>query len=308
MKLIYEPWGLGDACIAAAIASQSDDLALACRSLWHPVISRALERRGLTVKLVAADPNFGVRRPNAEPGGNEQLALAAQEYADVFSIRGDPRDYRAMKRSYPKARIHMTGWLISLARRLRLFDFAVSIFSPPQSRYQQWQAHLPGPCAVLETATRWPEKIARVAIHVGAQWRSKQYPFARELRAKLEASGIQVRLLAGPSDSLPEGISDNDVTRVGGRELVDTLADFDLVITNDSGPMHVCYLAGTAFLGIFGTANVREWGPPGCSYMTSSFMPAGYRSLAGYASDKVLTGWPPAVAVAAKVTSSRLRG
>ncbi len=291
MRLLYEPWGLGDACIAAAVAASLDGVDLACRTQWHEIIHAALARRGKTLQLISADPDFGIR--SLESTGQNGKVSQQHVYSEVLSIRGDPRDYMAMRRDFPGAAITITGWSASLARRIKLFDLLWSQFLPPESRYVQWMDCIASRSVKLPVSIPLPDKIKSVGIHVGAQWRSKQYPHVAQLGSELQKMGLAVEILAGPGDPLPVGVYELNVERCTGRQMVERMAKFDLVITNDSGPMHVAYLAEIPFISLFGTANAAEWAPIGARYLAASFMPSGYKSLSCYGSDLVLSGWPP---------------
>lgn len=290
MKVIYEPWGLGDSCIAASVAVQSNDIALACRTLWHDVITTSMRRSGKNLQLLSADLTYGVRKPSDASGIKPELATDGA--CSVFSVRGDPRDYYNIYRSFKGAKIKMTGWLISLARRVSIVDFLLKRLHPVQSRYLQWARCLGVDPSLLKSAKPLPQKITRVGIHIGAQWKSKQYPFVVTLREQLISHGIETVVFASSTDPLPESLQENVVLRCMGAEMVDRLATCDVVVTNDSGPMHVCYLADIPFVAICGTSNAREWVPPGGAYIPAKFMPSGYKSVSTYASDQVLDGWP----------------
>jgi heptosyltransferase II len=51
--------------------------------------------------------------------------------------------------------------------------------------------------------------------------------------------------------------------RVGLRELIAVIAESDILITNDSGPMHIGYAVGTPIVAIFGSTSPELTGPIG---------------------------------------------
>ncbi len=51
--------------------------------------------------------------------------------------------------------------------------------------------------------------------------------------------------------------------RTSLRQLMGLLAESDLVIANDSGPMHLAYAVGTPLIALFGSTSVELTGPPG---------------------------------------------
>lgn len=63
-----------------------------------------------------------------------------------------------------------------------------------------------------------------------------------------------------PSQDLPKGVKSME-GKTTLRELMAYLAACDLVITNDSGPMHVADALGTKVISIFGSTEPRYTGP-----------------------------------------------
>ena len=63
--------------------------------------------------------------------------------------------------------------------------------------------------------------------------------------------------------------------RTALRELALLLRDADLVISNDSGPMHLANAVGTPLIAFFGAGDVRETGPcnPGATVIIRKPVP-----------------------------------
>ncbi len=113
----------------------------------------------------------------------------------------------------------------------------------------------------------------RLGIAPGARWDPKRWPearFAALLRAFRAASDAPVSVFLGPREetwydggelartvaALP------DVATVRGRDLVDLAGDLsacDVLVTNDSGLMHLAEATGTPVVALFGPT-VREFG------------------------------------------------
>jgi len=141
-----------------------------------------------------------------------------------------------------------------------------------------------------------------VAIHVGAQWRSRQYPQAAALRDLLENRGLRVTILACPGDQLPSDVDESHTRRVKDADLVDALQEADLSVTNDSGPMHLSAFLGCRTLALARVSNIDEWLPPGVAVMAGARLPRGYRPERSYTTDTILAGWPEPGAVADRVS------
>ncbi len=101
-----------------------------------------------------------------------------------------------------------------------------------------------------------------MGLHVGAGWRFKRwYPesFIEVGRALVEQQGVKVAVMAGPGEAalaeqVARGIGEAAaVLRPTLEALPGLCAAFDLMLVNDSGPMHVAVAAGSA--------TVVAWGP-----------------------------------------------
>lgn len=99
-----------------------------------------------------------------------------------------------------------------------------------------------------------------VALHPFATHASKTWPRAYwlELMAFLDAAGMSYFIVGQGEPFLRE--SPYDFTgRTNLRQLAALLAEADLLVSGDSGPMHLSGAAGTPVVAIFGPT-VAEWG------------------------------------------------
>lgn len=113
----------------------------------------------------------------------------------------------------------------------------------------------------------------RVVVHPAARWRTKlwELPRWRELAASLLAEGIGVVLTGSGEDHvIAEGICSGMnprplslVGRLSLKQLVAVLQDVDLMITVDSGPMHIAAAVGTPVVALFGPTDPLRTGPRG---------------------------------------------
>jgi lipopolysaccharide heptosyltransferase II len=132
----------------------------------------------------------------------------------------------------------------------------------------------------LETAaavkSKWQTDGARwIALQPGARWDNKRWPveyFAELVRllAK-EFPGARFAILGAPEDKpLGEVVSRAAPTRclnlcgeTSLPEMVEWLRLSELMITNDTGPMHVAAALGTPLVALFGPTEPRRTGPYG---------------------------------------------
>ena len=120
-------------------------------------------------------------------------------------------------------------------------------------------------------ATKWDRffrslhGMIAVGVHPGGDRETKRWPperFASVASALLQRYGARIILLGGPADvPLAEGIArrlaDSDcVTNLAGEVPLDELAclirRLDLLVCNDSGPMHIAAATKTPLVAVFG--------------------------------------------------------
>ncbi len=303
--VLFEPWSLGDVIIAASILRELPAAAaLACHSQWHPLLRAALPDRP-DLEFIPVDLPYTTRnRVNPFDSAGTISPSPREDFATVLSIRGDARDYAAARKAFPKAQIRMNGWLRFFARKNSLLNapFALGLLDV-QNRYRSWAKFAGIPFSQIEQTYRRLQAEApsdgSVVIHLGAQWRSKQFPDVLPLRDQLENDGWQVALIAGPGDSLPAGVREEDVTRAVSAELVACLRAAEHVITNDSGPMHLAAFLGCRTTALARTTPIEEWAPPDVRILASARIPRGYRPHPRYMSDETLADWPSVQTIAA---------
>ncbi|MCP4202107.1 MAG: lipopolysaccharide heptosyltransferase II [bacterium] len=132
-----------------------------------------------------------------------------------------------------------------------------------------------GRAALRDAGVRSEEDLKTVGVFPGAEFGpSKRWPsscFAELLRELGERAPLQTVLIAGPGEEpLAAEIQRNSTTvvpvvgpRLNLAELAAVLARLDVLITNDSGPMHVAAATGTACVALFGPTNPTRTAPAG---------------------------------------------
>lgn len=110
-----------------------------------------------------------------------------------------------------------------------------------------------------------PERFAAVANHL------------------VREQGYQVVLLGSPRDREPAEAAAkalqvpalNLVGRTQVQELAAVLSACELVLTNDSGAMHLAAVLGCAVVALFGPTDPRKWGPRGIGQLVVVQSPTG---------------------------------
>ena len=107
-----------------------------------------------------------------------------------------------------------------------------------------------------------------LAIHVGASSPDKRWPaerFAEVADALADSYGARIVVLVDPAGHGAKLAFRNQACYVqpGLRELMGFIGSCDLLICNDSAPMHIADALGVPVVAVFTTGNPRWYGPSG---------------------------------------------
>jgi heptosyltransferase II len=116
------------------------------------------------------------------------------------------------------------------------------------------------PGAAYGSSKRWlPERFAEVAGRVITELNGSVL-----LLGGLKEAGIADDILKHVDPSL---VTPSSLINLSGkmhlRELMAIVAESDVLVTNDSGPMHIGYAVGTPLVAIFGSTSPEHTGPVG---------------------------------------------
>jgi heptosyltransferase-1 len=125
-------------------------------------------------------------------------------------------------------------------------------------------AGLPGPLLVIQPGTRWQTK----------QWPIRH--FAEVARRALKQLGMSIIVIGSRGESaaaqelveiVRQVVPRGDIRSLAGQTSIKQLAALlqhaDLVLSNDSGPLHLAAGLGTPVVGIFTCTSPVQSGPPG---------------------------------------------
>jgi lipopolysaccharide heptosyltransferase I len=156
-------------------------------------------------------------------------------------------------------------------------DWYLAVLPPlgvPVHKNFQWLPERPEIAAAIKS--KWQTADARwIAIQPGARWPNKRWPVENftELVRLLAANFSDVRFAVlgnGDDKSLGEAISRakpvrclNLCGRISLPEMVEWLRLSELMITNDTGPMHVAAALDKPLVALFGPTEPRRTGPYG---------------------------------------------
>ncbi len=161
-------------------------------------------------------------------------------------------------------------------------DWYLDVLPPmgvPVRREFEW---LPERSAVARAVeAKWPREGARwIALQPGARWWNKRWPVEHFAALVREISGahpdVRFAIMGGSDDralgsALAQACPERclDLTgRTSLPEMIEWLRRCSLLITNDTGPMHIAAALGTPVLGLFGPTNPRRTGPYGPGHRT----------------------------------------
>jgi heptosyltransferase-1 len=156
-------------------------------------------------------------------------------------------------------------------------DWYLAVLPPlgvPVHKNFQWLPERPEAAATVKS--KWQTDGARwIAIQPGARWDNKRWPVQNfaELIRLLTAGFPDVRFaIFGNDDDKPLGKiiaraepqrSLNLCGQISLPEMVEWLRLCKLMITNDTGPMHVAAALGKPLVALFGPTEPRRTGPYG---------------------------------------------
>lgn len=122
----------------------------------------------------------------------------------------------------------------------------------------------------------------RIAMHLGAAWPTKRWPIAKFAEIAVRAVdrfGAGIVLVGGSADRpAAEQLTSrlhasghgrrvlNLVGQSGLKQLAALLAQVQVLVSNDSGPMHLAAAVGTPVVGIFTCTSPYRSGPPGATH------------------------------------------
>lgn len=119
-----------------------------------------------------------------------------------------------------------------------------------------------------------PARGVRVGIFPGSNASSRRWDPERfaELAARLVREGAQVVVFGGPGErELTARVAGGVAFDAGGRTdlplLAAGLASCDLLVTNDSGPMHLAAVVGTPTVSLWGAGDPASTGPLGAGHV-----------------------------------------
>lgn len=164
----------------------------------------------------------------------------------------------------PSPKTHAVEWY------LRVLDY---LNIPVHWNFTWLPAHS---ATASHVSRRWPLLTGQcLALHPGARWENKRWPISHfvTLAQDLSRTNPEIRFVvlgSGADTALGEQIAKANPGRVlnlAGQttllELIECLRVCQLLVCNDTGPMHIAAALGKPVIGLFGPTNPWRTGPYG---------------------------------------------
>jgi len=290
--LVVELWNIGDVVLLLPFLQQlrtifpNASVTLVARSYARDLLGPT----GLVDEFIETDLAWQHDRVAWNPAAYPWLRLArlinelrGRKFDVAFQSRGHTREYLLLWLSGAKRRVGVSrrGWD-------RLLTDRVSVDSFGMQKKDLWLALLGpfGGARNLPPPKLEPSKAARarasqflgargvstedllIAIHPGASVASKRWPLQRfsEVAERLvDRSGTRVVIFVDPSGygSELEGDDGRIIARVDLPDMVALLDSCDLLVCNDSGPMHIAAALGVPCVAVFSAGIDQIFAPLG---------------------------------------------
>lgn len=289
--LVVELWNIGDVVLLLPFLTQLREMfpKAAVTLLARPHARILLEDSGLVDEFIDdEDPADNWLSLNPLLGGWKDLwrlrrRLRAKNFDLAFQCRLHVREHVILAMSGARRRV---GYAFGEGDRM-LTD-ALEVGDPHRHKAEDWLRLLrvvggPASDAVRslpvasderDAASLWlarnhiPATDTIVGIHPGASMPDKRWPLerfmqvARVLSSRPGVSVIAFQDLEGYGSTLST-IPGVTLTRTTLRELVALIARCDLIVCNDSGPMHIAGGVATPAVAVFGSGVARWFAPVG---------------------------------------------
>lgn len=264
--LIFEPWNLGDLVIAAGFARYINEkynttFSFICKGQWAEWLrSQNFIENVFTFEAPWARM-YGKYNPlNYKLSKIYQLSrfLAKTDADLIWDVRGDIR-HKFFLKAITKKKIYSIKYPknINVYKRLIFFirDNFKDVDLEPFNKYN------------LENI----RTVKAISIFIDSYWPNKQLPYqkALELIVNLLSNGYLVKLIIPPNKDY-EFVNElvlkfpNNFYLIKGsiNYVTEEIKKSDLMISTDSGWMHMAYYYSIPCIALFGFDNHKEWAPP----------------------------------------------
>lgn len=276
--LVIRYSALGDVVIATSLLEPLRRAFPDARLEWVTSAPYAPLLEGLpeiaAVHVLGRDGSESAWQLAARLRGRFDIALDLQNKlkSSLIASAAAPRRAAFRRRTFGQALLSLFGQDPPLVRahQTRLYAEAAShlgIGEPGRMKIS-----LSGQARALAADALRAVDAPAVALAPGARWATKRWPAERfaAVADALAADGVRIVLAGGPADrdafaafrAAVRSRVDADLSFLPLDALAAALAQVQLLIACDSGPVHLATAVGTPVLALFGPTSAARWGPP----------------------------------------------
>jgi lipopolysaccharide heptosyltransferase II len=223
---------------------------------WHELIASAAFMRRMHYDLVIDLQGLLRSAACAWLAGGE-LTVGLEDWRELAPAFYDQRIPRG------SAGTHAVDWYLEVVRSMGLSTSEPFEWMPVK------------PAAAASVRQRWPlEGKRRVLFQPGARWDNKRWPVAhfQKLGGLLAARfpDLHFGVIGGPDEAglaesivrtLPAGRAENFAGKTSLGEIAELIRGAAVLVTNDTGPMHIAVAVKTPLVALFGPTDPLRTGP-----------------------------------------------
>jgi len=293
--LVVELWNIGDIVLTLPFLAQLRRIFPHARVtlLARPLAREVLQGTGLVDEFIATDLGWTAKTAKGNPLAVHWNALfrvwrelRRRRFDLAFQARAHVREHLVLAMSGARRRIGPAlgagnGALTDPIRRE----------SSDRHKVNDWLALLqpfaviadvPAPRLVIsESERKWADEFLDmhgllrseelVGVHPGASVAEKRWPldrFAELARVLSSKSGVSVLWFVDETGYGSSVAEQPEVTKVavGLREMMALISRCVVLVSNDSGPMHIAGALGVPTVAIFGSGIAKWFGPLGSGH------------------------------------------
>lgn len=283
--LLLEPYGMGDVIsllpMLKALAETGSPCRVLIKDTWRDLVPNDPGVRVVPTELpwtsYSGENKYRFRALTRGPA-SELLAKLRREVPGSIGI--DPRgDIRSIIFLYLAGCSRVVSLDHYLGTNAKIPSWAATtVPQDPQDRRWECAARLLPAAGVFSKLivsppaigcpSEFPRPIRRVGCLPVAPWAGRLWPNERwqELVRQLGASGLAVSGLCGPGQALQAkpALGDVPLAECGSvASWIEAFRHLDLLITLDSGPMHLADAMGLPLVALFGPGQLPMWAPSG---------------------------------------------
>jgi len=315
--LIVRYSALGDVVLATSVldplraAFPGARLEWVTDALYAPLLE-GLPQLAAVHRLARDRASALVMRDRLRHGFDLAIDLQGKVRSRIITSAAAPRRATFRRRSAGRALLALLGSDRPLVRAHATQLYAEALASLGVSGPGRMQVHLSPTALAVGADALAPARAPVVLVAPGARWATKRWPAERfaAVADALAADGASIVLAGGPGDresfaafrAAARAPVAADLSPLPVDALAAAIARAQLLVTCDSGPVHLAGAVGTPALALFGPTSPVRWGPlpPGralslglgcapCSNHGGDTCPEGHhRCLADLGADQVI--------------------